>query len=529
MDHKSDLNEIIESLEGWLIKKKSNENTSFSLFKKDNKRWFKVKQVKGSEGIELALCYYKTSKDKDAKGWMYLRDVIEITAFEKSFTLISSSKSMILEAQTQSEFRLWLHVKLGFNSIAFNSNPRSPSSSIDVPNSFPIAIPRSSDLSISSNEDVLRAESKDDNVVVGKVFRNISGYSHASDIDEDANSSVIGNPSNSFRFSDSDASRKQFTYIESKSTGTSIQDHRKTNSFRIGTLNNSLTGRLHDHIMNEFLDSKITDSRSPYPSSDNNKKINDNESDEIETVDINSPINSTFKSRQLKRLQQCDDDEDDIEDTNNIEAIDTSYNYITSDSKSTSLKENDRKSKIPPPPTSAPPRRAKDVLNQIDSSFNNRIESSDKSNRHRSSIDEIIDSNALRKSTVSGSDDDDPNIVDLKAERIRYEAVTTTVESNFKEPTKTKTNGKFKPPRPPSDVKHPYGNVQSIVSSYQRPQSYGSSPPRRGDPGIGADKHFVDEDWDDGDVSLSNRNSREKIKMNIIPTDQDWLNDDFDK
>eukprot|EP00595_Chromulina_sp_UTEXLB2642_P001209 CAMPEP_0196765118 /NCGR_PEP_ID=MMETSP1095-20130614/7626_1 /TAXON_ID=96789 ORGANISM="Chromulina nebulosa, Strain UTEXLB2642" /NCGR_SAMPLE_ID=MMETSP1095 /ASSEMBLY_ACC=CAM_ASM_000446 /LENGTH=453 /DNA_ID=CAMNT_0042122547 /DNA_START=287 /DNA_END=1648 /DNA_ORIENTATION=+ len=453
---------------------------------------------------------------------------------------------MILEAQTQSEFRLWLHgliqlcpnadtqsisLKLGFNNIAFNSNPRSPSSSIDVPNSFPLVIPRSRDRSISSNEDLLRAESKDDNIEVGKVFRNISGYSHASDIDEDANSSVIGNPSNSFRYSDSDASRKQFTYVESKSTGNSIQDHRKSNSFRIGSLNNSLTGRLHDHIMNEFLDSKLSDCRSPYPNSNNHKKIINNESDEIESFDINSPIKTSFKSRQLKRIQQCDDDEDDFEDTNNIEAIDTTYNNITTDSKSTSSKENVPKSKVPPPPTSAPPRRARDVLNQIDSSFNNKIESNDNSNRQRSSrssIDELIDSNALRKSTVSDSDDDDPNIVDFKAERMRYEAATSTVTSSSNEPNKAKPKGKAKPPRPPSDIKHPYGNVQSIVSSYQRPQNYGSSPPRRGDPGIGADKHFVNEDWDDIDVSISSK-QKEKTKMNTIPTDQDWLNDDFDK
>ena len=54
------------ALEGWLSKKKSKDG--FSLLSQDNRRWFKVREVKGLEVNELALCYFKTPKENEARG-----------------------------------------------------------------------------------------------------------------------------------------------------------------------------------------------------------------------------------------------------------------------------------------------------------------------------------------------------------------------------------------------------------------------------------------------------------------------------
>lgn len=67
--------------------------------------------IQGGDCSELALCYFKSAKDRDARGWVYLRDVTQIyeeDSLERTFTIISPSRSMTLEAQTRAEYRLWL-------------------------------------------------------------------------------------------------------------------------------------------------------------------------------------------------------------------------------------------------------------------------------------------------------------------------------------------------------------------------------------------------------------------------------------
>ncbi len=62
----------------------------------------------GADTAELALCYFKSPKDRDPKGWIYLRDITEISDDRASFTLISTSRMMTLEAGTNLETKLWL-------------------------------------------------------------------------------------------------------------------------------------------------------------------------------------------------------------------------------------------------------------------------------------------------------------------------------------------------------------------------------------------------------------------------------------
>ena len=41
---------------------------------------------------ELALCYFKSNKDKEPKGWMFLKDVTDIFEEQSLFTLVSVSR-----------------------------------------------------------------------------------------------------------------------------------------------------------------------------------------------------------------------------------------------------------------------------------------------------------------------------------------------------------------------------------------------------------------------------------------------------
>lgn len=95
---------VHELLEGWLQKKKS----SAAVFS-NNRRWFNIREVKGSsDHVELALCYYKSQRDKEAKGWVFLKDVAELTDDEKTLTILSPARTMTLEAASCGEHRLWL-------------------------------------------------------------------------------------------------------------------------------------------------------------------------------------------------------------------------------------------------------------------------------------------------------------------------------------------------------------------------------------------------------------------------------------
>ena len=81
------------SLQGWLIKKKNeNSKKKFSFMSSDTKRYFRVREVKGIDDVELALCYFTSAKDEDPRGSLFLKDIISIEDDGKSFTLNSTSR-----------------------------------------------------------------------------------------------------------------------------------------------------------------------------------------------------------------------------------------------------------------------------------------------------------------------------------------------------------------------------------------------------------------------------------------------------
>jgi hypothetical protein len=58
--------------------------------------------------IELALCYFTSQRDKEARGWMYLKDVVEISEGSKVFTISTPSRSMTIAGETAAEHVAWL-------------------------------------------------------------------------------------------------------------------------------------------------------------------------------------------------------------------------------------------------------------------------------------------------------------------------------------------------------------------------------------------------------------------------------------
>eukprot|EP00611_Tribonema_gayanum_P028838 TRINITY_DN7535_c0_g1_i1.p1 TRINITY_DN7535_c0_g1~~TRINITY_DN7535_c0_g1_i1.p1 ORF type:complete len:765 (-),score=132.23 TRINITY_DN7535_c0_g1_i1:198-2492(-) len=102
----------ISALEGWLYKEKSKTMWG-SIGGDSNKRWFQVVQLEPGEAAagerELALCYSHSPDDKDFKGWVYLKDVSEISEIGSDFMIISSpARTLRLAAQTRAEHRLWI-------------------------------------------------------------------------------------------------------------------------------------------------------------------------------------------------------------------------------------------------------------------------------------------------------------------------------------------------------------------------------------------------------------------------------------
>ncbi|CAM9177290.1 unnamed protein product, partial [Choristocarpus tenellus] len=99
---------MVEALEGYLIKEKSQGRAWSGLTGDSNKRYFKVQQIEVGGGGEWALCYYKNRSDADIRGWIYLHDVKEISEEQDIIRVKSAARTLLLTAQTRAEHRLWV-------------------------------------------------------------------------------------------------------------------------------------------------------------------------------------------------------------------------------------------------------------------------------------------------------------------------------------------------------------------------------------------------------------------------------------
>lgn len=57
---------------------------------------------------ELALCYYKNKADSEVRGWIYLKDMTEITEEQDTMILASLARTLHLYAQTRAEQNVWV-------------------------------------------------------------------------------------------------------------------------------------------------------------------------------------------------------------------------------------------------------------------------------------------------------------------------------------------------------------------------------------------------------------------------------------
>jgi hypothetical protein len=73
----------------------------------------------------LALCYYYSQRDKEAKGWIYLKDITKLVDDVKTFSIISAARTLVLEAKTTGEHTVWLQNLSSLCPLADSSSVRN--------------------------------------------------------------------------------------------------------------------------------------------------------------------------------------------------------------------------------------------------------------------------------------------------------------------------------------------------------------------------------------------------------------------
>ena len=66
----------------------------------------------GTDLRELALCYFDSPKDKEPKGWVFVKDIQEIYDTHNSFTIVSPARTLKMETETPHDQSSWLKALL---------------------------------------------------------------------------------------------------------------------------------------------------------------------------------------------------------------------------------------------------------------------------------------------------------------------------------------------------------------------------------------------------------------------------------
>jgi hypothetical protein len=141
-------------LRGFLIKRKNGgQAKGLTKFMSYNTRWFTMQEVgvcaikeflighvfkiyistnkQAADQIELALCYFRLSEDREASGWIYLKDVKELSEGKKGrdagciLTIYSVARTLTIEATTDEDYLLWLQALVDHCPMAKTDNIRS--------------------------------------------------------------------------------------------------------------------------------------------------------------------------------------------------------------------------------------------------------------------------------------------------------------------------------------------------------------------------------------------------------------------
>lgn len=566
---------MADKLDGWLNKKKSN-GKGLSMFSSDNRRWFRIREVEGVDNHELLLSYFKTPKETEPRGWIYLKDVTEIFDDGKCFTIISAARTMTLEAPTSSEHIYWLE---GLIKLC----PRADISRV-VSN---IKLPKAEAKQSTSNSGGRRSGAN-------------SPYTASSSPRYDADAKHLDGENyfqegrrsqmkrDDYRGSSDDGSHSgrsgrrgeaaspdhrlseggyrtganlttERIHNDIRSTGDGIASKKKkpgstqgsgsvqTRQTRCSTCGNLDVGYNYCTNCNEECENCL-----PIPHSGDTgaRKGNRNDDDgDIETAVLKEDF--VKKNRvELGRRSGAHDDQD--------MSGSRVRTYSTPEETGDVKKKASPKMQPRAPPSGAPPRSAADVSDSDDEG-----EAKPKDKPRRSKIDDLISSrdsklshesdakgstrNSPRYKQGGGLSSDEDEDFDLKSERenrLGKNTLSLATGHTAAAPPKQSFDSpaeSSRPPRAPPTGAKPSAYSQSAIAQAQSIISKNKSSVQHGP---GADQNFVNEDWDDMDSSLemdrlslrlspmSENNADPKPgtagKNAGVKQDENWLEANFD-
>ena len=520
---------ILESLQGWLNKKKNLEDYKNKIFRYSgseyNKRWFKIIEMKGFEEIELAIAYYGSHNDKEPKGWIYLKDVSTISDDTEVFTLVSPQRKLELEALSKAEHKLWLQ---GLVNLCHKADLTGIQSVITIPTRA--AAPKTKIVEAKTVAPAAPAKVEDERQSNDALLANSKQLDNSLDFAADEKSV---NSDGSY------TPKKKILNREDK------DDHR-LNTFRPGHTTSAST-RLHGHIrpggapVVSATSSKITQITDRPELPGNGIEYRD-DSDSLEMLDISKPIDSSSTKATFGKLRRQLNEQK------------------RSCDEASAPGDGDAVSITPGSPVHCTAASPESYMGQT--------------NGRRPSVDDLLRSSPKLKVNFDGFGDD----FDFKEERSRYSSNDSSSRGAGDDEKAVggggdAENGRKRPPRPPPAAsKPPYAqksrdnnnhnnsnNSNSINNNNNNNSNNSnnnnsnsnsnnnkisssdfrkSTPPRRPvDPGIRTDENFVNDNWDGADAPPAKSGSgsgggakavpKGQYKSGVRP-DDNWLDEDFD-
>jgi hypothetical protein len=369
----------------------------------------------------MAFCYYHSRKDNEAKGWIYIKDIIEIKDERKYFTVSSAARTMTLEAQNQAEHVLWLQTLINCSNGA--ASPKSgvatpkPNESKTGSDHKPIAsdaqLPSRPALDIKSSSS-LHSRDQDDKPRAPSVHRQQQSQQQA-----DGKGSQLSRARINRGPSDEDLAHPSRAAL-------TREDHRLQHSR--GSAEGTVSGRLNKYISGDRRDDAMeevilndgpqrprramlakkaqrqqrSDRHSGSHSSDDDDDHHHNHSDNYdndnEVEDNNDGSDIDDNGNEAADHHHHRDDDDDAKPV--VPSTTRNSGHKDIDSKDIDVPRPTQPSR-PPPPSAAPPRRARDAMAEIETQ------------RARRSLDDFLyrkESSTESKSEESkqqgGADDD---------------------------------------------------------------------------------------------------------------------------
>jgi hypothetical protein len=340
------------------------------------------------------LCYYGSQKEKEAKGWIYLKDITRVYDEKKTFTIVSESRSMTLEASSAPEHILWVQALANYY----------PNASSDLQSNFGSRRQRSEGKDNESSReepgDSSKSESKQQ---LPSLF---SRYAQGDEKQSFYNQNgaelrkfpVLNSFSEDIEYGDPeitgadqvtsslDPSNHPLGHISSNSLRNSKEDHR-LKSYHGNDSTISTTNRLHKYISKEAL---------PEQQESSKRKTIGDANDELESMVLTSESSSRARlvQRSQDRVLKSRPLESGESDTSSELRLRTEENVLEEKMRDHDDQLEDRRNTktgvLPkkvikpagaiPLPANAPPRRAKDALLEAESS----------QQKARQSIDEVL-------------------------------------------------------------------------------------------------------------------------------------------